>query len=134
MTSFYMRTLAINGLRWKLERPIMWWQLGCNDKWTPEFTDRFGWTIKIKSIYEELLVCICVGSFIIWENPFEEVNENKFVHPVLLMPLGHREEDLALKSPVITHKDGLRLLMSLKSFLKLDKNKSNSLLFWLGAQ
>ena len=50
------------------------------------------------------------------------------------MLLGHREEDLALKSPVITHKDGLRLLMSLKNFLKLDKNKSNSLLFWLGAQ
>ena len=48
------------------------------------------------------------------------------------MPLCHQEEDVALKSPLITHKDGLRLMMSFKSFSKLDKSKSNSLLFWLG--
>ena len=47
------------------------------------------------------------------------------------MSLGQQEEDLPLKSPVI-HKDGLRLLMSLKSFSKLGKNKSKSLLFWPG--
>ena len=46
------------------------------------------------------------------------------------MSLGHQEEDLALMSPVITHKDGLRLLISLKGFSNSDKNKSNSLLFW----
>ena len=41
------------------------------------------------------------------------------------MSLGHQEEGLALKSSVITHKGGLRLLMSLKSFSKLDENESN---------
>ena len=45
------------------------------------------------------------------------------------MSLGQHEEYLALKSPVITDKDGLRLLMSLKCFSKLDQNKSISLFF-----
>ena len=97
----------------------------------PESTDRFGWSVKIKSIQVELLVCICVGSLINWGNPLEEVSENNFDHSVVLMSLSHHEEDLALKSPLITDKDGLCLLMSLKSFSKLDKNKLNSLLFWL---
>ena len=41
------------------------------------------------------------------------------------MSLGHQEEGLALKSPVITHKDGLHLLILLKNFSKLDENESN---------
>ena len=81
---------------------------------------------------EELLVCICVDSFINWGNPLEEVIENNFDPSVVSMSLDHHEEDLSLKSPVITDKNGLRSFMLLKSFPKLDKNKSNSLLFWLG--
>ena len=50
------------------------------------------------------------------------------------MSLDHHEEDLALTSPAITDKNGLRSFMSLKIFSKLDKNKSNLLLFWLGEQ
>ena len=100
----------------------------------PEFTERFGLLVKIKSIQEEILVCICVGSFINWGSPFEEVSKNNFDPLVILMFLGHHEEALALKSPVITDKDGLPLLMSLKCFSKLDKNKSNSLLLWLREQ
>ena len=37
------------------------------------------------------------------------------------MSFGHQEEDLALRSTVITHNDDLRLIMSLKTFSKLDK-------------
>ena len=48
------------------------------------------------------------------------------------MSLTHHEEDLALKSPVITDKDDLRLFTSFKSCSKIDKSNSNSLLFWLG--
>ena len=61
---------------------------------------------------EELLVCICVGSFINWGNPFEEVSENKFDSFVVSMSLDHHEEDLALKSPVITDKNGLRFYVA----------------------
>ena len=108
----------------------MWrWQFGCKDAWTPEFTHRFGWLVKVKSVQEELLVCISVGSFINWGNPFEEVSENNFDPSVVSISLDHHEEDLALKSPVITDKNGLCLLMLLKSFSKLDKNKATVTLF-----
>ena len=40
--------------------------------------------------------------------------------------LDHQEEDLELKSPVITDKDGLRLFMYLKTFSNLDRNESHS--------
>ena len=106
---------------------IWWWQFGCNDAWTPEFTDRSGWVVKIKSLQEEQLVYICVGSFINWGNPFEEVSENNFDPSVVSMSLDHHHEDFALKSPAITDKNDLRSFMSFKSFSKLDKNKSNSL-------
>ena len=49
--------------------------------WTLEFTDKFGWSVKIKSVHEELFVCICVGLFLNWENPFVDVSENNFDPP-----------------------------------------------------
>ena len=48
------------------------------------------------------------------------------------MSSDHHEEDLALKSPVIMDKYGLRLFISPKSCSKFAQNKSNSFLFWLG--
>ena len=81
---------------------------------------------------EELVVCTCVGSFINWANRFEEVSGKDFDLSVVLMSLDQHKEDLALKTPVITDKNGLRSFLSLKRFLKLDKNKSNSLTSGLG--
>ena len=75
---------------------------------------------------EELLVCKCVGSLTIWGNTYEEISENSFDPYVVSMSLGHHEEDPASKLPVIADKDVLRLLVSLKGFSKLDRNKSNS--------
>ena len=103
----------------------------CKDEWTPEFTDRFGWSVNSKSMQEELLVWIWVGSFVNWEKPFEDVNEYKCDSCVVFKSLHHHEEDLTLKSPVTTDKDDLRLFMSLKRFSKLHKNNSDWLLFWL---
>ena len=65
---------------------------------------------------EELLVCICVGSFLNWGNPFEEVSEKNFDPSIVSMSLDHHEEYLALKSPVTTDKNGSRLFMTLKGF------------------
>ena len=76
---------------------IWWWQFGCKDEWTPEFTDKFGWFVNIKSIKEELFVWIWVGSFINWEKPFEDVNEYKRDHCIVIMPLYYYEEDFAFK-------------------------------------
>ena len=55
------------------------------DAWTPVFTGKFGLSVKIKSIHEELLVCVCVSLFINCENPFDEVSENNFDPSVVLM-------------------------------------------------
>ena len=95
-------------------------QFRYKDEWDPEFTDRFGWFVNIKLIQEELFVWIWVGSYFNWEKPFEDANEYKCDTSIVLMSLHHHEEDLALKSPVTTDIDGMRLLMLLKRFSKLD--------------
>ena len=74
----------------------------------------FGWFENIKSIQEGLFVWILVDSFINWEKAFEGVNEYKCDPCIVFMSLHHHEEDLALKSPVFTDKDGLRLFISVR--------------------
>ena len=111
---------------------ILSWQFGCKDKWSPEFTYKFGWFVNIKSIQKELFVWIWVGSFINWEKLFENVNEYKCDPAIVLMSLPRYEEYLTLKSPVTTDKGGLHLFMSLERFSKLDENNTNWLLFWVG--
>ena len=61
----------------------------------------------------------------------ENFSENSFYPSLVLISSDHQGQDLALKSPVITDKDGLRLFMSLKSCSKLDINEPKLLLFWL---
>ena len=78
---------------------IRWWQLGCKDAWITEFTDKFGWSVKIKWIQQEMFVCTCGGSFINWENPFEDVSEYNFDPSKVLMSLDQQEEDLELSRP-----------------------------------
>ena len=60
------------------------------------------------------------------------MSENSFKPSGVSMSLDHQFEDLALKSPVIIDKYGLRLFMSHKSRSRFDKNKLNSLFFHLG--
>ena len=57
------------------------------------------------------------------KKPFDEVSGNNFDPSVIVMFLGHHEKDIALKTPAITDKDGLNLLMSLGIFSKLDKSQ-----------
>ena len=59
---------------------------------------------------------MCVGSWINWEKPFEDISEKKKKPSVVLISLDHQEEHLQLNSPVTTDKDGLLLFMSFKSF------------------
>ena len=79
----------------------------CKEPWTPEFTDKFVWSVKTESVQEELFVCILVGSLINWENPFEDVSEYNFVTSEVLISLDHQDEDLGLKSLAITDTVGL---------------------------
>ena len=99
------------------------------DTWV---TDKFTWSVNVKLIQEELLAWICVGSFINWEKPFEDVNVNNFNPSLVFISSDHQEEHLELKSPLITDKDGLRLIISFKTIWKLEKNASDLSLVWLG--
>ena len=78
----------------------LWVYHGFKYAWTLEFVYRFGCSLNIKLIKEDLHVCIYVHLFINWGNPFE----NKVEPSVVLMSLGHHGEYLALTSPVITDK------------------------------
>ena len=98
--------------RLKLQCMIWWWQLECNDAWTLLLVTKLGWSVKIKSIQEELFLWICVGSLIIWWKPFDVFNEKSFVSSNDSMSLDHQEVDLVLKSPSMTETDGWRVLMS----------------------
>ena len=111
---------------------IWWWRLECNEAWTPLLVTKLGWSVKIKSMQEELLVWMCVGSLTIWWKPFDVLNEKSFVASNESMPLDHQEVDLTLKSPNMTDTDGLRLLMSDKRCSNFVKKLSNSSLFGLG--
>ena len=79
---------------------------GCKDVWISELTDKFGWSVKIKSMQEELFLCIWVGSLITSWNPLQDVNKNNFLPSVVLISSNHQEEHLALNSPVTKVKYG----------------------------
>ena len=111
---------------------MCWWQFGFNDEWIPESIERHGFSVKIRSIQEVVFVCICVGLFISWENPFEEDNASNFDPSLVLISLDYQDWHLALKSPVIIDNSRLWLFISLASFQRLDKNESILLLLWLG--
>ena len=48
---------------------IWWWQFECRGKWTPDAIIKFGFDVKIRSIHEEEVPNMCVGSLITWCNP-----------------------------------------------------------------
>ena len=63
-----------------------------------------------------------------------DLNENNLDSSVVWTSFSHHAGDHTLKSPVITTKDVLDLLISLKRWSRLGKNESNSQLVWLGKQ
>ena len=62
----------VNNLMMKI-----WVYHGFGYAWTLEFIYKFVCSLKIKSIKEELHICVYVRSVINWGNPFDEVSENK---------------------------------------------------------
>ena len=62
-----------------------------NDAWTPLLVNKLGYSVKVKSMQEELFLWICVGSLIIWWKPFDVLNEKSFVPSAESMSLDHQE-------------------------------------------
>ena len=58
---------------------IWWWQFACKDGWTPDYINKLGWELKIKSIHKVEWFKICVGSLISWCKPFCEDTASIFL-------------------------------------------------------
>ena len=109
-----------------------WWQFGCKDGWTPNSVIKFGCDVNMRSIHEEQLCKICVGSFINWCYPNWGVTfSNAFLWDVVLS-LQYQTLDFALKSPIATRRKGLFWDKVSKFSLKLSINVSKLSSGWLG--
>ena len=86
-------------LRLSLQYVIWRWQFECNEGWTPPSTIKFGWSVNIKSIQEEVCGSRWVGCDIIWWNPYTLKRDSSCVPLIVVLSLVHQTEDLALKSP-----------------------------------
>ena len=116
-------------LRLSLQYVIWWWQFKCNEGWTPLSTIKFGWSVNIKSIQEEVCGSRWVGCDISWWNPYTLVRDSSCVPSIVVLSLVHQTEDLALKSPKIMVNKELQKVVSLKTFSNFDKKFSNSKIF-----
>ena len=105
-----------------------WWGEGC----TSLSVIMFGWLVKIKSMQEDEDERMWVGSLIIWWSPWKEVIDSSLVPSILPTSPDHQLEDLALKSPVINSKWGLKLFRYTIECSKFLMKWLYSFLDWLG--
>ena len=84
---------------------IWWWQFGCKDGWTPDSIRTLGWELKIKSIHEEELFKVCVGSLIFWSKRFCEIIASVFLPSSTVISLLYQLLELVVKSPRATNKE-----------------------------
>ena len=82
---------------------VIWlWQFAWREGWTPDSIIRFGCDVNIKSMQEEELFKIWVGSFMIWLKPKLAVKMSIFYPSIFVMLLAYHQFDFALKSPRTT--------------------------------
>ena len=109
---------------------IWWWQFECKGACTPESISILGWNVNIKSMQDPELLGICVGSFIICESSNWEVTKSSSEPSKLVISI--ESLDLALKSPIVTVRNGLPHDNASKFNFRFDLNVWNSSRVWLG--
>ena len=100
---------------------IWWWQFEFKEACTRESMTILGWDANIKSIQDLELSSICVGSFIICESPNWVVRRFETSY-----------FNLALKSPIMTVRNGLPHDNAPKFKFRFDLNTWNLSCVWLG--
>ena len=103
-------------------------QDGC----TLDSISKFAWDVKIRSIDEEELSKICVGSLITCCRPNCHVTFSIIFPSKLHLSFLYEFFDLALKSPVSTAKKGMFWTKLSKFNSSFSENFSNSSCDWLG--
>ena len=109
-----------------------WWQFECKDGWTSDSIIKFGCDAKMRSIHEEELCKICVGSFMAWCNPNCDVTFSNVFHWEMVLSLQYQNFDFALKSPIATRRKGFFRDKVSQFNSKLSINFSKLSCDWLG--
>ena len=84
------------------------------------------------SIQKEEFANKCVGWVINCCKPYEVVTESILVPSIVLISLFHHDFDLALKSPRIIEKSGVRTLISWSNVSKFKRKSLKTVPVWLG--
>ena len=117
---------------------IIGWRKGwvtlLNTKFGWLSTTKFDWFVTIKSIHDEELESMWVGSYINCSRPWVEVTESICTPSMLDMAYLYLFDDHALKSPIIVKITSFWLDIAFVKTSKLLRNFSNSSFDWLGEQ
>ena len=76
---------------------IWWWQFACKEACILESITNLGYDVKNKSMQEDDVFKICVGSLIIWCKPFCKVNMSIFAPSKLVLSLMHQLQQRCIK-------------------------------------
>ena len=76
----------------------------------PQSITNLGCDVKNKSMQEDDVSKICVGSLIIWCKPLCDINVPIFAPSKLVLSVMHQLRNFLLKSPNITTKNGSKLV------------------------
>ena len=74
-----------------------WWQFACKEACKLESITNLGYDVKNKSMQEDDVFKICVGSLIIWCKSFCEVNVSIFAPSKLVLSLMYQLQQLCIK-------------------------------------
>ena len=110
---------------------MSWWQLSNREWWMPEFKNKFGWSVNLKSMQLSEFSRKCVGLSISWLRSRLSVSSFNSMPSAFSSPSAHHLIDLQLKSPVITKQWGLVSLILVTIVSKPSKKSPNSWEVWL---
>ena len=105
---------------------IWWWQFECKEACTLESITILGWDVNIKSIQDLELSCIYISYFIICESLNWEVRKSSSEPWKLVISIERQSLDLALKSPIMTVRNGFPHNNASRFNFKFDLNVRNS--------
>ena len=112
---------------------VIWWsQFECKEACTLESITILGWDVNVKPMQDLDLSTICVASFIICESPNWKVRKSSSELSKLVISMEHQSLDLALKSTIVTVRNGLLHNNVSRINFRFDLNVWNLSCFWLG--
>ena len=119
-------------MRLNLAYIIWWWQFEWSEGWTTDSITRLGWEVNIKSMQEEEFPRMWVGSLINCCRPNCEITASILEPSYVVLLCSYQVEDLALKSPRTTVKNGFWLLILSNASYKWSASSSKESDYWLG--